>query len=134
MSFGLGAFQQLFLILFGSIFMKPYLYLYSEYRVFDIPSKGWMSWLFSLLCCDVAYYWFHRFAHEYHVVWAGHSVHHSGQYYNLATALRQGAIQGLFSWSFYLPMAVIGVHPAQFVAHKGLNLLYQFWIHTEMIG
>ena len=37
---------------------------------------------------DLAYYWAHRCLHVYHLGWAAHSVHHSGEDYNLPTALR----------------------------------------------
>jgi hypothetical protein len=60
-------------------------------------------------------------------------VHHSGEDYNLATALRQGAAQMLTSWPFYLLLGLL-FHPALFVMHRGLNTLGQFWIHTTLIG
>ena len=83
---------------------------------------------------DCAYYWFHRIAHEYNAPWAGHVVHHSSEDYNLAVALRQGTFQGLFSWVFYLPLALLGFPPAWFAAMTSFDLLYQFWIHTRAIG
>lgn len=76
----------------------------------------------------------HRTAHEYHTLWMGHSVHHSGEYYNLATALRQGVIQSLYSKLFHLPLALLGFPCGAWVAHNQLNTLYQFWIHTEQVG
>ena len=88
-----------------------------------------------MLGYDCGYYWFHRIVHEYHFLWAlGHSVHHSGEDYNLACALRQGAGQGFTSWPFYLPLALAGFPPAAFAAHSQCNTLYQFWVHTEMVG
>ena len=80
-----------------------------------------------LLMVDHGYYWFHRLAHEWHIIWAAHSVHHTGQYYNLSTALRQGAVQDFWSWWIYLPMALLGFSPVTFLVHKALNTLYQFW-------
>ena len=65
--------------------------------------------------------------------WSGHSVHHSGEDYNLATALRQGALQPLFGGPFYAPMAWLGYPPQAFAAHEALNTLYMFWIHTELV-
>ncbi|KAI9533144.1 hypothetical protein NQZ68_025538 [Dissostichus eleginoides] len=65
-------------------------------------------------------------------IWAAHQVHHSSEYYNLTTALRQSLTQQFTSWIFYLPMALIAP-PAVFAVHIQLNLLYQFWIHTELI-
>ncbi|CAK9043728.1 unnamed protein product [Durusdinium trenchii] len=82
---------------------------------------------------DLAYYWAHRTLHGLHVGWAAHSVHHSGEDYNLATALRQGALQPLMTWVFSLPLALF--FPAESISvHLQLNTLYQFWIHTELCG
>jgi len=66
----------------------------------------------------------HRYSHEYHILWTAHSVHHSGEDYNLATALRQGMGQGIYSWLFFLPLALF-FPPACFVGHNALNTLYQ---------
>ncbi|KAG7268167.1 hypothetical protein CRUP_002171 [Coryphaenoides rupestris] len=65
-------------------------------------------------------------------IWAAHQVHHSSEYYNLFTALRQSLTQQFTSWVFYLPMA-LAVPPSVFAVHIEFNLLYQFWIHTEVI-
>jgi alkylglycerol monooxygenase len=93
----------------------------------------WTAAIVLFLGVDCAYYWFHRIAHEYNAPWAGHVVHHSSEDYNLAVALRQGSFQGLFSWVFYLPLALVGFPPSWFAAVMSFNLLYQFWIHTRTI-
>jgi hypothetical protein len=68
------------------------------------------------------------------VLWAAHSVHHQSQQYNLSTALRQTSSGALLGWVFYLPMAVAGVPPLIFGIVALIDLLYQFWVHTEQIG
>ncbi|GAA6088858.1 alkylglycerol monooxygenase isoform X1 [Tachysurus ichikawai] len=73
--------------------------------------------------------WLHP---ELNILWAAHQVHHSSEYYNLTTALRQSVTQQFASWVFYLPMALI-VPPSVFAVHIQFNLLYQFWIHTEIV-
>jgi alkylglycerol monooxygenase len=94
----------------------------------------WVVAILLFLGVDCAYYWFHRVAHEFNAPWAGHVVHHSSEDYNLAVALRQGTFQGLFSWIFYLPLALVGFPPAWFAAVSSFDTLYQFWIHTRLIG
>jgi len=94
----------------------------------------WLAAIMLFLGVDCAYYWFHRIAHEYNAPWAGHVVHHSSEDYNLAVALRQGTFQGVFSWVFYLPLALLGYPPAWFAAMSSFDTLYQFWIHTRLIG
>jgi sterol desaturase/sphingolipid hydroxylase (fatty acid hydroxylase superfamily) len=67
-------------------------------------------------------------------MWASHVVHHSSEYYNLSTALRQTSTGSFLGWVFYLPLAVVGV-PWQMLVIVGLiDLLYQYWVHTELIG
>eukprot|EP00438_Fugacium_kawagutii_P024048 Skav212911 [mRNA] locus=scaffold374:190661:191473:- [translate_table: standard] len=101
--------------------------------IFNVKAKPLQSWLLLMTGVDLAYYWAHRCLHVFHIGWAAHSVHHSGEDYNLATALRQGALQPLMTWIFLLPLAFI--FPAEAIlVHFQLNTLYQFWIHTELCG
>lgn len=91
------------------------------------------SWVTVFLLVDLCYYWLHRLSHEVNILWAGHVVHHSSEEYNLTVALRQSSLHGLFSWVFYMPLALLGVPWQMFVASHALNLVYQFWIHTREI-
>lgn len=105
-----------------------------EYRLFTIG----FEWYWIVLCFiidDLRYYWYHRIAHRCRWVWAEHVIHHSSQHYNLSTALRQ-SWTGVFTGMFVLriPLVLIGFHPILIVFVGGINLLYQFWIHTETIG
>jgi alkylglycerol monooxygenase len=68
------------------------------------------------------------------VFWAAHVVHHQSQAYNLSTALRQTSSGALLGWIFYLPMALAGVPPLVFVGVALIDLLYQYWVHTEHVG
>ena len=76
----------------------------------------------------------HRIHHEVKVFWATHVVHHHGEDFNLATALRQTSSGFLWKWVFFLPMFIIGVPPEVYVSVAGVNLVYQFWVHTEHVG
>lgn len=95
---------------------------------------AWYGWLLALLLYDFCYYWLHRMGHEVAVLWAAHAVHHQSQHYNLSTALRQTSSGALLGWLFYLPLALVGVPPLVFVVVGLIDLLYQFWVHTEQIG
>jgi sterol desaturase/sphingolipid hydroxylase (fatty acid hydroxylase superfamily) len=94
---------------------------------------GWVAWTVAILGKDFVYYWFHRASHETRLLWAGHVVHHSSDHYNLSTALRQ-AWTPLTAWPFGAVLIRLGVNPVLFVLSTSINLLYQFWIHTEAIG
>ncbi|WP_071673389.1 sterol desaturase family protein [Nioella nitratireducens] len=96
------------------------------------------SWWVVALCFvldDLRYYWVHRFGHRIRWVWASHVNHHSSQHYNLTTALRQ---TWTYTFTFMMvvraPLILLGFHPAMVLFVGGLNLIYQFWIHTEAIG
>lgn len=94
----------------------------------------WYGWLIALVFYDFCYYWLHRMGHEVAVLWAAHAVHHQSQDYNLSTALRQTSSGAVLGWVFYLPMALAGVPPLVFVVVGLVDLLYQFWVHTEQVG
>jgi sterol desaturase/sphingolipid hydroxylase (fatty acid hydroxylase superfamily) len=91
------------------------------------------GWLLALVFYDFCYYWLHRLGHESAVLWAAHVVHHQSQDYNLSTALRQTSSGVLLGWVFYVPMAVAGVPPLVFLVVGLIDLLYQFWVHTEHV-
>jgi len=92
------------------------------------------GWLLALVFYDFCYYWLHRMGHESAVLWAAHAVHHQSQDYNLSTALRQTSSGALLGWIFYVPMAMAGVPPLVFGVVALIDLLYQFWVHTEQVG
>lgn len=108
-----------------------------QFRLFDIGiefSSWWWAWILCFFLDDLAYYAFHRSAHRVRWFWASHVIHHSSQHYNLSTALRQ-TWTGFISLGFLfrLPLFLIGFPPAMVFFCAGLNLIYQFWIHTEAI-
>ncbi|KAL8591133.1 hypothetical protein ACOMHN_063757 [Nucella lapillus] len=119
-------------LLIRSTEVASYIWVHEHWCVYQLPWDSAWTWVLCLLGMDLGYYWVHRFAHEVNLMWAGHQTHHSSEDYNLSTALRQSALQRYFSWVFYLPMAFF-IPPSLFMVHAQLNLLYQFWIHTEMV-
>ena len=94
---------------------------------------GWVAWLVAMVGIDFMYYWDHRAGHEVRLLWAAHVVHHSSQRYNLSTALRQ-TWTGEYTFLFFIPVVAVGVPVEIALAAWSVNLLYQFWIHTEAIG
>ncbi|KAK3829135.1 MAG: fatty acid hydroxylase superfamily-domain-containing protein [Benniella sp.] len=133
-SLGAGSIQQMSRFFLGSLQMVTYNYIWDNYRIESIAFDTFKlsTWIGCFIGVDFAYYWFHRAAHEVNIFWAGHSVHHSSEYYNVTTALRQSLVQTYASFFFNLPLALV-FSPAQFAVHTQLNLLYQFWIHTEIV-
>jgi sterol desaturase/sphingolipid hydroxylase (fatty acid hydroxylase superfamily) len=93
----------------------------------------WLIWLALVLADDFAFYWMHRLSHEIRFLWATHVVHHSSERYHLATALRQSWTAPIIETPFWLPLALIGFHPHMILLQMSLNLIYQYWVHTETI-
>ena len=119
-------------LLTGGLVLGLMLVIY-PFRLLDIGWQWW-AWIACFVLDDLAYYWFHRAAHRVRWFWASHVNHHSSQHYNLSTALRQSWTGFVaLSFIFRLPLVLIGFHPAMVVFCGALNLIYQFWIHTEAI-
>jgi sterol desaturase/sphingolipid hydroxylase (fatty acid hydroxylase superfamily) len=106
-------------------------------RLFDGHRRdlggGWGALAIALLGWDAIYYWNHRLSHESRWLWAVHVVHHSSERYNLSTALRQPVAEGVTLTVPYGLLALAGVRPGLIEQARALNLIYQFWIHTEAI-
>jgi sterol desaturase/sphingolipid hydroxylase (fatty acid hydroxylase superfamily) len=120
-------------LLLGFVAWWLYMWLW-EVTPLDLGTSVW-AFLACFVLDDLRYYWVHRFGHRSRWVWASHVNHHSSQHYNLTTALRQ-TWTGTFTFMLVLkaPLVLLGFHPALVLFCGGLNLVYQFWIHTEAIG
>ena len=119
-------------IALGFVAYGVYVWLW-EYRLFDLGAAWWVV-VACFVLDDLRYYWYHRIAHRSRWVWAEHVNHHSSQHYNLTTALRQswtGTFTGM--WLLRAPLILLGFSPAMVIFVGGVNLVYQFWIHTETI-
>ena len=95
--------------------------------------NGVLPWTLAMVWWDLAYYWNHRFQHEVRGMWAIHVPHHSSEHYNLSTALRQPVAGAFGVWVPYGLVARMGVRPAIIETSRALNLIYQYWIHTDTI-
>jgi len=111
-----------------------FVYISTNLNLELLSVKNPFTWIIAFLLYDLSYYWMHRMHHEIKILWATHSVHHHGEDFNLATALRQTSTGWLWKWIFYMPMILLGVPVEVFIAVAGVNLVYQFWVHTEHIG
>ncbi len=138
-SLGLGMMSQFTAVFTRLLRLGIYSFIYSAVSL--VPPEAarefwssWYGWVLALVFYDFCYYWHHRAGHEVAIVWAAHAVHHQSQDYNLSTALRQTSSGALLGWVFYIPMALAGVPPVVFGIVALIDLLYQFWVHTEQVG
>lgn len=131
-SLGLGLGSVVSGVIFGGL-LGGFALAVWQYRLFDIGWQ-WYWFVIAFVADDFFYYLVHRAGHRIRWLWASHVIHHSSQHYNLSTALRQ-TWTGFFSLGFLfrLPLFLIGFPPAMVFFLAGINLIYQFWIHTEVI-
>ena len=130
LSCGIGS--QILGAYFKVLIFLAYTYIFTHFRLATIQDSP-LNWFLLFLGVDFCYYWFHRLSHEINFIWATHIVHHQSEEYNFSVALRQSWFQGLFSWAFYIPLAIAGFSPLMIVTVAAFNTLYQFWIHTRTI-
>ncbi|HWC73497.1 MAG TPA: sterol desaturase family protein [Gemmatimonadales bacterium] len=126
-----GMTQQILLVFAVGVLGAGYLWLY-QHRFFTL-SAPW-AWVVAFFAVDLIYYWWHRLSHRVNFLWAVHVVHHQSEDYNLAVALRQAVLSVWTIWPFHLPLALVGVPPVVFATVESFSTLYQFWIHTELMG
>jgi sterol desaturase/sphingolipid hydroxylase (fatty acid hydroxylase superfamily) len=131
---GCGIAQQVALVFFAASLLALYAAIQDRYSVLEFPEGSLWPWLIAFVYVDFAYYWWHRASHEVNLFWAAHAVHHQSEDYNLAVALRQGIVTSFTSLPFNLPLALLGVPTSVYAAMLAISLLYQFWIHTELVG
>jgi sterol desaturase/sphingolipid hydroxylase (fatty acid hydroxylase superfamily) len=133
-SLGLGVISQIVAVFSKLLTLGIYAWCVQRFALFALPANNIWVWISALLLYDFFYYWLHRAGHEVNILWAAHVVHHQSEDYNLSTALRQTGSGVLLGWLFYLPMAIVGYPLEVFVVVALIDLLYQFWVHTELVG
>ena len=120
-------------ILKALIPLSIYVFCYEQFRFLTLDDSSYVVAVSAFVLYDLGYYWVHRLSHRINIMWGSHVVHHSSEEYNLTTALRQTSTPALFAGIIYLPLAFLGVSPALLIACASLNLIYQFWVHTELV-
>jgi len=102
------------------------------FAIFHIGYQWW-AWVLIFFADDFTFYWYHRVSHGSRFFWASHVVHHSSQRYNLSTALRQTWTGNFVSFLFWVWMPIAGFPPAMIMTMGAVSMLFQFWIHTELV-
>lgn len=130
----LGGSYQVFEVIMHSLVSGAIILWIYQHRLFDIPVNGWTI-VPLFIAEEFLYYWFHRSSHRIRWFWSAHVVHHSGERMNMTTAMRQSLLYSITGWwLFFMPLVVLGVPPAVVFALYAANLIYQYFIHTEVVG
>jgi sterol desaturase/sphingolipid hydroxylase (fatty acid hydroxylase superfamily) len=117
------------------VLVAPAIYLVWSHRIATVPVGTPWGLALLLLGVELAYYWMHRSAHRLRWMWASHQVHHTPEHIHFASAFRLGATEVLSgNWLFYLPLYWLGFDPLAVSGALAVNLLYQFWLHTDLVG
>lgn len=130
---GCGVGNQVMAIAYGALLLALYATVYEHAALVRFAEGSPWPWVIAFVGVDFLYYWWHRFSHEVNFLWAAHVVHHQSEDYNLAVALRQAYFTSITIQPFYLVLAIAGVPPLAYAISAAFSLLYQFWIHTEVI-
>jgi len=121
-------------VFFDLFLLAVYGWVFDHLRIIDFaPGSPW-PYVIGLVGVDFLFYWWHRESHLINWLWAVHGVHHQSEDYNLAVALRQPAFEPITWFFFYVWLAVLGVGPEVFLVSYAFNRIYQFFIHTQVIG
>lgn len=128
---GLGSLVFLTALKVGTFFVYTAIFVHvAQWR---LPTDTWWYWVVLMLGMDLAYYFQHRFVHRVRIGWAAHQAHHSSEYMNFGTALRQ-KWNPWFEFFFWLPLPLLGFAPWTIYMAFSFSLIYQFFVHTELVG
>lgn len=131
---GLGGSYQVFELVYFALFVDAAFNWFYQFRIFTIDITP-LTCILLFFMLEFNYYWFHRASHRIRWFWCAHVVHHSSEHMNLTTAMRQSLTYTLnFSHFFWVPMILIGFEPKVVMIALALNLIYQYFIHTQSVG
>lgn len=128
-----GAVSLAFMFVFKLLTLVLFTVVWVEWAPWHLPTDKWWTWAVLLVAVDLTWYCNHRFSHRVRVGWAGHRAHHSSEGFNLGSALR-------LKWNpwseaiFWLPLPLLGFAPWTIYVAYGFNMIYQFFLHTELVG
>lgn len=132
-SLSMGAISLVFTLVFKVASFLVYSLVFVHLTAWELPTDTWWYWVLLIAGVDLGFYCSHRFVHRVNVGWAAHQAHHSSEYMNFATALRQ-KWNPWFEFFFWLPLPFLGFAPWTIYVAFGVNLVYQFFTHTELVG
>ena len=131
-SLSMGSLSRLQALVILGASASIYEFVVVELQLTQLSEQSTWVWISALVLYDFAYYWKHRWGHEVALFWGAHVAHHQSEDFNLGTALRQTSMD-FYGFLFYLPFFLLGYPSEVLFTVVSLNLIYQFWVHTEHI-
>ena len=129
----MGSGSLAFLLVFKILTLLLFSLVWVEFAPWHLPTDTWWTWVALFLAVDLTWYLNHRFSHRVRLGWAGHRAHHSSETFNFSSAVR-------LKWNpwseaiFWLPLPLLGFAPWTIYVAYGFNMIYQFFLHTELVG
>ena len=118
----------------GGTLAAVYHAVYQRFAFVELGADRASTWLLAFIGYDFLYYWVHRLSHRVPVLWAGHAIHHEATHFNLTVLVRASAIAPLQVFPCYLPLALLGIPTAVYLAVAlGVHAL-MFGLHTRLLG
>lgn len=128
----MGLIGSVLAILFRAVGLIGYAALWVYVAPWHLPADAWWTWALLIIGIDLLWYFYHRLSHRVRVVWAAHQAHHSSEYFNYSTALRQ-KWNLWFENLMWLPLPLLGMPPWMVYTGFSINLIFQFFVHTEKV-
>lgn len=121
-------------VVVAPIYFLIYTIPYEHYKLFDFSTNNIPVFFIAFVYYDFISYVIHVLDHKVNWFWAGHVVHHQAETYNLSIAQRVTVITGYYEWLYFLPLALIGIPPTTILVISFIQILYQFFVHTELVN
>ncbi|HCA36345.1 MAG TPA: hypothetical protein DEP13_06855, partial [Gammaproteobacteria bacterium] len=131
-SLSMGSLSRLQALVILGASASIYEFVVAELQLTQLSEQSTRVWISAFVLYDFAYYWKHRWGHEVALFWGAHVAHHQSEDFNLGTALRQTSMD-FYGFLFYLPFFLLGYPSEVLFTVVSLNLIYQFWVHTEHV-
>ena len=93
-----------------------------------------LYWLLLFVCEDIVFWVEHFVDHHVRVFWAVHVTHHSSEEFNLSTGFRSSVFMPFYRYLYFIPLALLGFHPADIFFMYALTQTYGILVHTQSIG
>ncbi|XP_035218945.1 alkylglycerol monooxygenase-like [Stegodyphus dumicola] len=113
-----------------------YAWIYKNYRLIELPWDSPWMWIVCWFLFDFGFYWMHRITHQSNILWAIHETHHTPEDMMFTSPMRNHIFLLPIHWVSmltYLPMA-LAIPPTTYLVHYQISIIYQYWLHTEVIG
>ena len=131
-SLSMGSLSRLQALVILGASASIYEFVVAQLQLTQLSEQSTWVWISAFVLYDFAYYWKHRWGHEVALFWGAHVAHHQSEDFNLGTALRQTSMD-FYGFLFYLPFFLLGYPSEVLFTVVSLNLIYQFWVHTETV-